>query len=268
MKLPRLVICTLLWHLLLYGVAGHTVSIVITNKCPFTIWPATARNTGHPVIANGGFCLKSEQSTRIQAPWDWSGRIWARTGCSFKAEYQQDDHTNSTWAPACQTGDCDGRLECNGLIGAPPATLVELTLNTDKNQPSFYDVSLVDGYNLPVSVLVPSAPKCSIRGCYRDLKAICPLELQVKDGGGNIVACKSACLAFNLDRFCCRNEYRNAEKCTPSLYSDVFKGACPSYVSYAFDSPSPLMSCLVKELYVTFCPAGYGDHSQEQYASS
>lgn len=81
----------------------------------------------------------------------------------------------------------------------------------------------------------------------------------MEDGGGNVVACKSACLAFNLDRFCCRNEYGNPEKCKPSLYSNVFKGACPSYVSYAFDSPSPLVSCLVKELYVTFCPAGWGD---------
>ncbi|XP_021737890.1 thaumatin-like protein [Chenopodium quinoa] len=270
MNLPQLIICNMVWHLLLLGVTGHIVPIVVTNKCPFTIWPATAPNTGHPVTANGGFTLKPEQSSIIHTPWGWSGRIWARTGCNFKAESTKNTTSPPTLKPACQTGDCDGQLECNGLIGKPPATLVELTLHTDKNQPSFYDVSLVDGYNLPVSVIAGRSPDCAIRGCVRDLKGICPLELQVKDARGNVVACKSACLAFDMDRFCCRNEYGSPEKCKPSLYSSLFKGTCPSYVSYAFDSPSPLVSCLVKELYVTFCPAGWGDrHGShlEQYAS-
>ncbi|XP_021838057.2 thaumatin-like protein isoform X2 [Spinacia oleracea] len=268
MKLHKQVIGTIVCHLLLYGVSGHIVPIVVTNKCPFTIWPATAPNTGHPMIANGGFCLKSEQSSQINTPWDWSGRIWARTGCNFKEDSGDNNITNNpTWRPACQTGDCDGRLECNGLIGKTPATLVELTFQTDKNQPSFYDISLVDGYNLPVSVIAGRSPKCAIRGCLRDIKEICPLELQVNDGRGNVVACKSACLAFDWDGFCCRNEYGSPEKCRPSLYSTVFKSACPSYVSYAYDSPSPLVSCLVKELYITFCPAGWG-HSLQRYASN
>ncbi|CAO2816233.1 unnamed protein product [Amaranthus hypochondriacus] len=258
-----LILCTIMWHLLVSGVAGHIVPIVITNKCPFTIWPATAPNTGHPVIANGGFYLKPDQSSVVHAPWDWSGRLWARTGCNFNPK-----NPNLTWAPACQTGDCDSRLECNGLIGKPPATLIELTLHTDKNAPSFYDVSLVDGYNLPVSVTNGRAHNCAIKSCLKDVKGICPLELQVKDGEGNVVGCKSACLAFDLDRFCCRNEYGDPQKCKPSLYSNLFKNACPSYVSYAFDSPSSLISCLVKELYVTLCPAQWGDNNVQYYASN
>ncbi|KAL2898370.1 Osmotin-like protein [Bienertia sinuspersici] len=281
MKLIHLVICTTFWHFLISGVTGHIVPIVVTNKCPFTIWPATAPNTGHPVIAKGGgFCLRSQQSTFIHTPWDWSGRIWARTGCSFSSS-SASNHTNNNNnnnnnppTPACQTGDCDGHLECNGLTGKPPATLVELTLHTDKNQPSFFDVSLVDGYNLPVSVLSDiTKSNCAIHGCLRDLKKTCPWELQLKDGRGNVVACKSACVAFNNDRFCCRNQYGSPEKCKPTLYSSVFKSACPSYVSYAFDdSSSTLVSCLVRRLYITFCPASWGDDGDsilpQQYASN
>ncbi|KAK8614128.1 hypothetical protein V6N13_122502 [Hibiscus sabdariffa] len=43
------------------------------------------------------------------------------------------------WQPACETGDCDGRLQCNGLIGKPPATLIQVALQGDKGKPNFYD---------------------------------------------------------------------------------------------------------------------------------
>ncbi|XP_004233691.2 thaumatin-like protein [Solanum lycopersicum] len=228
-------------------------SIYISNKCPFPIWPATAPNTGHPVLSNGGFYLPSGGVRRIGAPGDWSGRIWARTGCNFNVP------TNHK--PACETGDCDGKLECEGTIGLPPATLVEMTIQYDKKQPSFYDVSLVDGYNLPVSVTnKPSSTKCLIRGCTKNLKDTCPPELQVVNDGGQVVACKSACLAFNLDSFCCRNKYGSPEKCKPSVYSSLFKNACPSYVSYAFDTPSPVLSCSSDQFIITFCPDKWATH--------
>jgi hypothetical protein len=77
-------------------VDGHQATFYIHNKCPFPIWPATAPNTGQPIIANGGFYLPSSQTKKIIAPWSWS---WS-------------------W-------DCDGKLACNGAIGTPLATLVE-----------------------------------------------------------------------------------------------------------------------------------------------
>ncbi|CBI34998.3 unnamed protein product, partial [Vitis vinifera] len=187
----------LIWHFMSpENAAAQPVSLYISNKCPFPIWPATAPNAGHPVIADGGFSLPSGQTRRIYAPPTWSGRLWARTGCKF----------NSNWQPACQTGDCDGRFACNGTIGLPPATL-----------------------------------------------------LQVLSNNMEVVACKSACLAFNLDMFCCRNEYGTPEKCKPSVYSKMFKGACPSYYSYAFDTPAPLVNCPSKEYIITFCPSNWGD---------
>ncbi|KAL8475608.1 hypothetical protein ACS0TY_028318 [Phlomoides rotata] len=216
----------------------------VSNKCSFPIWPAVAPNQGHPVIANGGFHLPPGKTHKFQAPGDWTGRIWARTGCNFDP---------SNHKPGCETGDCDGKLECGGSIGLPPATLVEFALQVDKNKPNFYDVSLVDGYNLPVQVSSKDG-KCNVGGCRKNLKATCPEELRVKNGKGEVVACKSGCLEFDIDSFCCRNEYGSPEKCRPNVYSRMFKDACPAYFSYAFDSSAALVSCSTDVFVITFVP--------------
>ncbi|KAJ4960257.1 hypothetical protein NE237_020167 [Protea cynaroides] len=241
----------LIWLFMLSDYAeSNPVTFIVVNNCPFTIWPATAPNTGNPVIPDDGFCLPPGEAKRIQAPPTWSGRLWARTGCDFTTK---SNH-------ACQTGDCQGRYACDGVIGTPPATLVEVSLQPIK---SSFDVSLVDGYNLPVSVYANTKSvdegNCYIGGCGKNINSCCPPELQVKDGRGTVVACKSACLAFNLDVFCCRNAYGSPGKCKANVYSKLFKDACPSYYSYAFDKPSSV-SCSSKEYIITFCPSGWGDH--------
>ncbi|KAK8614122.1 hypothetical protein V6N13_122496 [Hibiscus sabdariffa] len=92
--------------------------------------PATAPNTGCPVIADGGFCLPP-------------GRTAVRGTMVVE------------WTDLGMD-----RLQCNGLIGKPPATLVQVALQGGKGKPNFYDVRLVDGYNLPVSVATRSfSPK-------------------------------------------------------------------------------------------------------------
>lgn len=256
-----LYICYLCARTHIGNIAGaHEVTFYIHNKCTFPIWPATAPNNGQPIIAEGGFYLPPGQTRRVIAPWSWSGRIWARTGCNFAT-----DQTGN-WKPACETGDCDGRLACNGLIGTPPATLVQVALQGDKGKPNFYDVSLVDGYNIPVSVTSRVInPKCVIQGCLEDLKRVCPAELAVVNREGEVVACKSACFAFDNDMFCCRNQFGSADRCKPNVYSKIFKQACPCYYSYAFDSPPPLVSCSSSEYVVTFCPSGWGSGEDESY---
>ncbi|GAV85071.1 Thaumatin domain-containing protein [Cephalotus follicularis] len=236
-------------HSMLPGHA-HEVTFYGHNNCPFPIWPATAPNTGHPVVADGGFYLAPGETRSMIVPSPWNGRVWGRTGCNFTSNRQ----------PACETGDCDGRLACNGSIGTPPVTLVQIALQAEKGKPNFYDVSLVDGYNLPISVTTrqSSTPKCSIGGCSKDLKYLCPQELQVRNKDGDVVACRSACLAFNVDSFCCRNQYGTPEKCKPTVYSKIFKDACPSYYSYAYDRPPPLINCEGKEYVITFCPSAWG----------
>ncbi|KAL3736859.1 hypothetical protein ACJRO7_025743 [Eucalyptus globulus] len=229
-------------------VVAEQVTFNFLNRCPFSMWPAMAPNTGQPVIAEGGFYLQWASRKLVSVPLGWKGRIWARTGCSFA----------SNRPPTCETGDC-GQLGCRGLIGTPPATLLQVWLHADEAKPSFYDISLVDGFNLPISVQTrPTQPECEIPGCSKPLNSLCPKELQVVNGKGKVVACKSACLAFDTDEYCCRNEYATPDKCKPNVYSRLFKDACPGYYSDPYDSPRPLVSCASKEFEIIFCPNFWG----------
>ncbi|RUP47158.1 thaumatin [Jimgerdemannia flammicorona] len=64
------------------------------------------------------------------------------------------------------------------------------------DQPTdWYDVSNVDGFNLPLSI-IPSVSSCTAPICATDINAICPSELQTKNSAGKVVGYKSACLAF------------------------------------------------------------------------
>lgn len=138
-----------------YGACTFT----ITNYCPYTIWPGALAGAGTPQLPMTGFELASGQSVRIPSAPGWSGRIWARTGCIFDA----------SGAGKCQTGDCGGRLECGGIGATPPVSLFEITLGQG-NETDFYDVSFVDGYNLPLI----AAPRsiyggCNATGCATDI---------------------------------------------------------------------------------------------------
>ncbi|KAJ1295760.1 hypothetical protein BS78_01G247600 [Paspalum vaginatum] len=224
----------------------------VANRCPFPVWPASAPNTGHPVLAGGGFLVPPGKSRRVVAPATWNGRFWGRTGCSFSSN-----------GAACLTGDCEGRLACNGSVGAPPATLVEVSLHAEPGRGSSFDVSLVDGYNLPVAVSAAGDPsRCAIAGCAKNVNALCPPELQVTAAGANgtaVVACKSACLAFGADAFCCRGAYATPAACRASVYSRMFKDACPAYYSYAYDTAAATPTgCRAQEYLITFCPSRWG----------
>jgi len=214
------------------------------NSCPYIIWAGIQSSAGHDMIGNGGFQLNPGQSTEIQAPTNWSGRFWPRRDCSF----------DQTGRGTCQTGDCGGVLNCVGAGGSPPVTLAEFTLNSPVD---YYDVSLVDGYNVPMSIVPvgyrPRSSSCQTVRCESDLNWICPSDLQVLNHAGEVVACKSACMAFNTPEFCCTGEYASPEKCRPTAYSKVFKNACPASYSYAYDDPTSIFMCRGANYLITFC---------------
>uniref|UniRef100_A0ACD5XU46 Uncharacterized protein n=1 Tax=Avena sativa TaxID=4498 RepID=A0ACD5XU46_AVESA len=220
-------------------------TFTISNYCSYTIWPGTLAGSGTPQLATTGFELAPGQTVRLAAPAGWSGRMWARTGCVF----------DSAGAGICQTGDCGGRMECRGAGATPPATLFEVTLGGSGGGEDFYDVSLVDGYNLPV-VAIPRALRgqgaCNATGCMADLNRSCPKELQV-DCGGGAIACRSACEAFGQDRYCCSGAYGTPTACLPTAYSAIFKTACPRAYSYAYDDRTSTFTCNADDYTVAFC---------------
>ncbi|XP_026449471.1 pathogenesis-related protein 5-like [Papaver somniferum] len=207
----------------------------IINDCKETVWPAI---TPGEMFGGGGFLLKPGQSAVFTAPVGWSGRIWGRTGCNF------DKAGNGT----CQTGNCGTALKCVAS-GETPATLAEFTLASL----DFYDVSLVDGFNLPLVVTpINGRGNCSIAGCDGDLRPNCPKELAVKSGN-NVVGCRSACDVFQSDQYCCKGNYGNSMTCQPTYYSKKFKEACPAAYSYAYDDPSSIFTCSGTDYILTFC---------------
>jgi hypothetical protein len=247
-KLARLLIAATSVVLLLtatpWATAAPTVAAAGARKVTFvnnvhqTIWVAASPDTAHPLAATG-WVLKPGHSVTITVPDKWNGRFWGRTGCSFK---------NGTGR--CQTGDCGGKFQCTGW-GTIPATLAEYNLDAWMGL-DFYDVSMVDGSNLPMYINVTkgkatkkvSPSGCIPAGCTKAVQ--CPKVLQVK-AGHKVVACKSACARFNTDQYCCRGQWAPRPKCNPAKwpvdYAKVFKRAEPYAYSYADDDATSVYTC-------------------------
>ncbi|XP_057522800.1 thaumatin-like protein [Amaranthus tricolor] len=233
---------------ILFSLTG-AVQLMIVNNCNTTIWPGILAVSGQKTPLGGGFRLRSGQRQLLQVSQYWSGRIWARQGCTF------DQNTSIS---TCQTGDCNGLLHCQGTGGTPPATLVELTFGTSLSPTHFYDVSLVDGFNLPVSV-IPLVGKgkreqCGVAACEADLNVWCPSGLAVR-AQKMVVGCKSPCLASGSPRDCCTGEFSWAEKCLPTVVGRLFKMVCPRAYSHPFDEKTGLKTCKASRYVVSFCPS-------------
>ncbi|CAN0918751.1 Thaumatin-like protein 1 [Linum grandiflorum] len=220
---------------LLVYVSAATFTLV--NNCEYTVWPGIL---GTPKLDSTGFELPNGASISVQAPPGWSGRFWGRTGCNV----------DGAGKITCTTADCgSGQIECNGAGANPPATLAEFTLGS--GSPDFYDVSLVDGYNLPMIVeATGGSGDCALAGCIMDINQRCPSALKVDGGYG----CRSACEAFGNPEYCCNGAYSTPETCRRSIYSQIFKSMCPFSYTYAYDDASSTFTCIAADYVITFCP--------------
>ncbi|PIA37242.1 hypothetical protein AQUCO_03000080v1 [Aquilegia coerulea] len=214
---------------------SFSATFTFRNNCPYTVWPGILNNPNVPQFPTTGFELAAGASQSLNAPGDWGGRFWARTGCDGQFK--------------CATGTCAPSLACNGAGGATPVTLAEFTLNGDGGK-DFYDISLVDGFNIPVGITPDGG--CSSTTCSANVNSVCPSELSVKGSDGSTIACMNfACLAFNPRT----GQYDIPQRCTTTDYSRIFKNACPQAYSYANDDKSSTFTCATGANYViTFCP--------------
>jgi len=119
----------------------------VTNNCKEPIWPAILTQSG-TAPASSGFLLNPGETNPQTVGLDWKGRVWARTNCSFPTG---SGPSSGQGGSPCQTGDCGMFLQCQGA-GQAPATLAEFTMSSASSQ-TFYDISLVDGYNIPVGII-------------------------------------------------------------------------------------------------------------------
>ncbi|KAG0744125.1 hypothetical protein G6F57_007322 [Rhizopus arrhizus] len=218
------------------ALTGMTAMAAPTNSVTLTVKNSCKSSLQINQLTNGGGDAKSSSVTaghslQISVPSNWGGRIWARE-------------------------DCSGSSDCQ--VGAP-ASLAEFLLSGAAGM-DYYDVSFVDGYNLPVAIApngktANSAYKyeCGAPACSS--LPSCPEELQDKDSKGNVIGCKSACSAFGTPEYCCTGDYSTPSTCPANKYSLPVKNACPDVYTYAYDDTTSMYACASPQGYtVTFCP--------------
>ncbi|XP_065618824.1 thaumatin-like protein 1 [Quercus suber] len=224
----------------------HAARITFTNNCAYTIWPGTLTSAQKPQLSTTGFELASKASSAIDVPSPWEGRFWARAQCS----------TDSMGTFSCATAECStGQVTCNGNSAIPPASLVEIFIAASGGM-DYYDVSNVDGLNLPVSVATQGGTgECKASSCPVNVNAACPTELQMTGSDGSVIACKSVCITFHEPQYCCTGAYEMRGTCPPTSYSQFFEQQCREAYSYAQDDKNSLFTCSSAPNYViTFCP--------------
>ena len=162
---------------------------------------------------------------------------------------------------------CNGGLLCDPKTGTgvPPASVAEWTLS-DASGLDWYDVSLVDGFNLPMSIT--NNVGCPVADCKVDLGKFftrprillvsfthwpfflfvspapdCPAQLRKPlDASGKPLGCLSACAA-NVDGNqqdspnCCSGSHDKPATCPSSgvAFYKYFKDRCPNSYVYAYD---------------------------------
>jgi hypothetical protein len=221
--------------------AGDRRLVTFVNQMSQTIWVAAAPNASTPLAATG-WVLPAGQSITITTPNNLNTRFWGRTGCAF----------DSAGVGHCQTGDCGGLFQCKGW-GTIPATLAEVNFDAWDGL-DFYDVSMVDGSNLPMWINITrssggttdkiSQNGCVPAGCTKPVA--CPSALDVTAGGA-VVGCISACARLGGDQYCCRGQWSSRSACDPAKwpvdYAAVFKSAEPYAYSYADDDATSVFTC-------------------------
>ncbi|KAK3253576.1 hypothetical protein CYMTET_37181 [Cymbomonas tetramitiformis] len=278
-SLPLCILLVEKEHSSLGAVPDGTSRITVHNKCDFEIWVGT-HGTGADGTAyspgDGGFRLEPKFSTVLHVSKPWiSGRIWGRTGCKENAQEL-----------TCETGDCNGQKQCK-VSGEPPCTLVEMTLGAPNHgSKDIYDLSLVDGYNLPVEVVADNGinvegtlPEynCQKAKCANFDMSQCPPELTVL-GSGGLTYCGSICFAAShkdrvlqagpigayddnmIDNVCCHCacgprcgcDNPNSKHCCSPLAENPNGGVCR-----VSDWPNSTQGKAYPDIFESQCPDAY-----------
>ncbi|XP_010478860.1 PREDICTED: LEAF RUST 10 DISEASE-RESISTANCE LOCUS RECEPTOR-LIKE PROTEIN KINASE-like 2.4 [Camelina sativa] len=239
---------------LLFLLASHLLvtvmsrTITIENKCEHPIWPASYAYAGE--LQPTGFLLDKGYTRRtINVTSSWIGYIWGRTLCT----------TNSSGGFSCVTGDCNsGQIECSGP-SQHLATLAEFNLASE-NRDDYYDVNVINGYNLPLLV-TPENEKCKSIGCVVELNKTCPSELRLYNsdtGSSDPYACRTSCQKTPSPEICCVGikSVVGPKECKRTIYSESFNKTCPGAYSYTYDTNISTFTCpRSSNFVVTFCPS-------------
>ena len=249
-----------------------TTRLSVTNQCNFPVWMATTPNANKAPLPDGTVKLDLGQSHDYSiAAEGWAGRLWPKTGCDSNGM----NCTAGEAVPPCPPSGCQ-----------PPAdTKVEFYFpNLASKEDAWYDISLVDGYSLPMEIKPRGGESgsCTTTKCNLSLDE-CPQnetlglgDLRViKDG--KVVQCLSPCKKCNYPppfgqgkpenqepglSVCCPTPPVTPEQCSrgpvvQTQFVQTVRRACPTAYSYAYDDQAGLHSCSTPMSFdVTLCPVG------------
>jgi hypothetical protein len=214
----------------LLGDGGGSRSFIVDNRCTQTIWAAALPATTFP---GGSVEMAPGYSFQVRVDNGWSGRIWGKVQCAIKS----------------------GKLAC--ASDPFPASLAEFTLTkTPATGLDFYDVSLVDGFNVPIQILAvghtPDAAhpyNCGDPSCAQNLNLTCPQPLQDQVGTQTMACANDECKVLGSNN-------QSSPYCKyPNQYTEFFKTACPTAYSYPYDDPTSTFTCKgLNDYAIVFCP--------------
>lgn len=200
----------------------------------------------------------------------WGGRLWPKLGC------------NETTGAGCAVGDSVSPCP-EGGCQPPTDTKIEFLMPVlGSSDDTWYDISLVDGYSLAVTIAPrnESSGSCVTTTCALSLDA-CPWN--ETDGIGDLrvlrdnrtVACLSPCKKWNSPApyglaqpeteapgvdMCCPTPPIDVDQCRQgpvvrTQYVQLLRASCPTAYSYAYDDEGGLHTCPQTTSFdVTLCP--------------
>ncbi len=217
------------------------------NGCDRRVWAGASGETVPPEAFEAGVELAPGECVGLPFRSVVGGRAWGGTDC---------------------VGD-----ECASDGGSGRGTLVQFDVPQDGL--SLYNVSLVDGFNLPIE-LRPSGVEiarddgpCRPARCAASLEVGCPEVLRRYDESGGVAYCESICRACGACEGCndcgdlgadaCAECADVAEVCCGGMgcesnaYTEIWESLCPDALTYAGDAA--YVGCdRVTDFDLTFCP--------------
>ncbi|KAI8333039.1 thaumatin [Chlamydoabsidia padenii] len=198
-------------------VASDGVKVIVHNQCNYDLM-VTKLTNGHSYGTSDPVSQGSSKTYPL--PEDWQGRFFGRRGGS----------------------------------ASDPASLAEFTFRGSGGTIDFYDISFVDGFNLPIKISPINGSGnhgCGSPTCSTLPK--CPDDMKITDNG-KFIGCQSACSKYGSSEYCCTDAHNSPEKCTGNSYSKVVKGDCPDAYLFAYDDQTSTFACVAQGYNVIFCP--------------
>lgn len=209
--------------------SGNGMQIVVKNQCDYDLTVSKLSNG-----QSSGTNDKVSQGSSKTYPLDekWQGRFFGQKDCSGS--------------------------NCKIAGGDNPASLAEFTFRGSGGN-DFYDLSFVDGFNLPIKISPIDGHGGASSGEYNcgsptcSSLPTCPDDMKITKNG-KFIGCQSACSKYGSEEYCCSGSHDTPDTCSPNSYSKAVKNDCPDAYSYAYDDKKSTYSCVAEGYNIVFCP--------------